>query len=24
VSWKGPIVLLHKDLPVAEICRGRF
>lgn len=24
VSWKGPIVLLHKDQPVAPLCRGRF
>jgi uncharacterized membrane protein len=24
VSWRGPIVLLHKDRPVDPICRGRY
>ncbi|HEX2808577.1 MAG TPA: DUF2079 domain-containing protein [Kineosporiaceae bacterium] len=24
VSWEGPIVLLHKDRPIAPICRGLY
>jgi hypothetical protein len=24
VSWRGPIVLLHKDRPVDPLCRGLF